>query len=69
VPKWEFLDCSDFHDFYTIKALQEGDFGVKIKNKIKIFRGSFGATKFLMHMLSLILRSAVPTKHAEHTHK
>ncbi len=28
----EFLDRSDFHDFYTIKALQEGDFGVLKKN-------------------------------------
>ncbi len=32
-----------------------GDFWVKIK-AFFIFRGSFGAAKFLMRMLSLILR-------------
>ncbi len=47
---------TDFHDFYTIKSLWEGDFGVKIKNFNKTFRGSFGAAKFLTHMLSLILK-------------
>jgi hypothetical protein len=31
VPKCESLDRSDFHDFYPIKSLWEGDFGVKIK--------------------------------------
>ncbi len=31
VPKCEIFDRSDFHDFYTIKSLWEGDFGVKIK--------------------------------------
>jgi hypothetical protein len=35
VPKREIFDRSDFPDFYTIKSLREGDFGVKIK-KIKI---------------------------------
>jgi hypothetical protein len=30
VPKREILDRSDFPDFYTIKSLREGDFGVKI---------------------------------------
>ncbi len=30
VPKREIVDRSDFPDFYTIKSLQEGDFGVKI---------------------------------------
>jgi hypothetical protein len=34
---------------------------------LKIFRGLFGAAKFLMRMLSLLLRSALPSKHAEHT--
>jgi hypothetical protein len=68
VPKCEIFHRSDFNDFYTMKSLWEGDFGVKIK-KIIIFRGSFGAAKFLTHMLSLILRSAVPSKHAEHTHQ
>jgi hypothetical protein len=29
MPKYEIYDRSDFHDFYTIKSLQEGDFGVK----------------------------------------
>ncbi len=31
VPKCEIFDRSDFHDFYAIKSLWEGDFGVKIK--------------------------------------
>jgi hypothetical protein len=29
VPKCEIFDRLDFHDFYTIKSLQEDDFGVK----------------------------------------
>jgi hypothetical protein len=51
VPKWEIFDRSDFPDFYTIKSLRVGDFGVKKKN-LKIFRGA----KFLTRMLSLFLR-------------
>jgi hypothetical protein len=35
VPKCEIFYCSDFDDFYTIKSLCEGDFGVKIKNFYK----------------------------------
>jgi hypothetical protein len=35
VPKCEIFDLSDFPDFYTIKSLRVGDFGVKIK---KIFK-------------------------------
>jgi hypothetical protein len=31
VPKREIFDGSDFPDFYTIKSLRVGDFGVKIK--------------------------------------
>ena len=31
VPKREIFDRSDFPDFYTIKSLRAGDFGVKIK--------------------------------------
>jgi hypothetical protein len=31
VPKHEIFDRSDFPDFYTIKYLRVGDFGVKIK--------------------------------------
>jgi hypothetical protein len=31
VPKREIIDRSDFPDFYTIKSLRLGDFGVKIK--------------------------------------
>ncbi len=31
VPKREIFHRSDFHDFYTIKSLRVGDFGVKIK--------------------------------------
>ncbi len=30
VPKREIFDRSDFPDFYTIKSIREGDFGVKI---------------------------------------
>jgi hypothetical protein len=30
VAKCEIFDRSDFHDFYTIKPLLVGDFGVKI---------------------------------------
>jgi hypothetical protein len=30
-PKREMFDRSDFRDFYTIKSLRVGDFGVKIK--------------------------------------
>ncbi len=36
VPKREIFDSSDFPDFYTIKSLRVGDFGVKIKKKFKI---------------------------------
>ncbi len=35
VPKCEIFDRSDFNDFYTIKSLCEGDFGVKIKKNYK----------------------------------
>ncbi len=31
VPKREIFDRSDFPDFYTIKSLRVGDFGVKRK--------------------------------------
>ncbi len=56
MPKCEIFDRSDFPDLYTIKSLHVGDFGVKIKNLLKIFRGSFRAAKFLTRMLSLFLR-------------
>ncbi len=55
VPNCEIFDRSDFSDFYTIKSLRVGDFGVK-KKKLKIFRGSFRGAKFLTRMLSLFLR-------------
>jgi hypothetical protein len=35
VPKREIFDSSDFPDFYTIKSLRVGDFGVKINKKFK----------------------------------
>jgi hypothetical protein len=35
VPKREIFDRSDFADFYTIKSLRVGDFGVKIKKKLQ----------------------------------
>ncbi len=56
MPKCEIFDRSDFPDFYTIKSLRVGDFGVKIKKIYKIFRGSFRGAKFLTRMLSLFLR-------------
>ncbi len=56
VPKREIFDRSDFPDFYTIKSLRVGDFGVKIKKFFEIFRGSFRGAKFLTRMLSLFLR-------------
>ncbi len=35
VPKREIFNRSDFPDFYTIKSLLVGDFGVKIKKSFK----------------------------------
>ncbi len=35
VPKCEIFDLSDSPDFYTIKSLRVGDFGIKIKNIFK----------------------------------
>jgi hypothetical protein len=57
VPKRDLFDRSDFPDFYTIKSLRVGDFGVKIKKFLKIYRGAFRGAKFLTCMLSLFLRS------------
>jgi hypothetical protein len=56
VPKREIFDRSDFPDFYTIKSLRLGDFGVKIKKNLQIFRGSFRCAKLLTRMLSVFLR-------------
>jgi hypothetical protein len=56
VPKREIFNRLDFPDFYTMKSLHVGDFGVKIKKTLKIFRGSFRGAKFLTRMLSLFLR-------------
>jgi hypothetical protein len=56
VPKREIFDRSDFPDFYTMKCLRVGDFGVKIKKILKNIWGSFRGAKFLMRMLSLFLR-------------
>ncbi len=53
MPKCEFFNRSDFHDFYTIKYLWVDDFGGKMI--FYIFRGSC-ALKFFTCMLSLILR-------------
>ncbi len=53
MPKREIFDRSDFPDFYTVKSLRLGDFGVKIKKVLKIFRGSFRGTMFLTRMLSV----------------
>jgi hypothetical protein len=35
VPKREIFDRSDFPDFYTIKSLRVGDFGVKKKKNLQ----------------------------------
>jgi hypothetical protein len=35
VPKREIFDRSDFLDFYTIKSLRVGVFGVKIIKNVK----------------------------------
>ncbi len=35
MPKCEIFDLSDFHEFYTIKSIREGDFGIKIKKNYK----------------------------------
>jgi len=59
VPKREIFDRSDFPDIYTMKSLRVGDFGVKIKKILKIFRGSFRGAKFLTRMLSLFLCGAI----------
>jgi len=56
VPQRGIFNRSDFPDFYTIKSLHVGDFGVKIKKFKNIFRGSFRGAKFLTRMLSLFLR-------------
>ncbi len=56
MPKPEIFDRSDFPDFYTMKSLCVGDFGVKTKKNFKIFRGSFRGAKFLTRMLCLFLR-------------
>ncbi len=53
MPKREIFDRSDFPDFYTMKSLRVGDFGVKF---LKIFRVSFRGAKFLTRMLSVFLR-------------
>ncbi len=53
MPKREIFDRSDF---YTIKPLRVGNFGVKKKKNVKLFRGSFRGAKFLTRMLSLFLR-------------
>ncbi len=55
MSKCEIFDRSDFNDFNTIKSVWEGDFGVKV-NSFFIFRDSYGAVKFLTHMLRLILK-------------
>ncbi len=57
MPKREIFDDTDFPDFYTMKSLRVGDFGVKIKKFLQIFRGSFRGAKFLTRMLSVFLRS------------
>jgi hypothetical protein len=41
-PKCEIFDRSDFHDFYTIKSLWCGHFGVEILIKYFSFWGELG---------------------------
>ncbi len=45
VPKREIFDRTDFPDFYTIKSLRVGDFGVKIKTILKNIQGSIQGCK------------------------
>ncbi len=42
VPKCEIFDRTDFHDFYTIKSLWGGDFGVKKKKILKYLGAHLG---------------------------
>jgi hypothetical protein len=59
----EIFDCSDFHDFYTIKSFWVDDFGAKYKLVILMFAAArhhlfFNAHverahQFLTHMLSM----------------
>jgi hypothetical protein len=39
VRKREIFDDSDFPDFYTMKSLRGGDFGVRIKNLFNKYLG------------------------------
>ncbi len=39
MPKREIFDSSDFPDFYTMKSLRVGDFGVKIIKKMYKYLG------------------------------
>ncbi len=67
VSKCEIFDRSDFHDFLHQNVSTGGRLWVNFFKYI--FRGPFGTAEFLTRILSLILRSAVPSKHAEHTHQ
>ncbi len=52
VPKREIFDRSDFPDFYTIKSLRVGDFGVKIKKNVKYLGVHLGVQSSL-HVCSV----------------
>jgi hypothetical protein len=65
VPKCEIFDRSDFHDFYTISSLLYGRATLGFKKNI--FYKYLGA--HLGRMLSLLLKIAVLSKRAEHTHQ
>ncbi len=55
-PSVRFSIARILMNFTPYSLYEGGDFGVKIKVCFLIFRGLFGAAKFLTHMLSLILR-------------
>jgi hypothetical protein len=62
-PSVRFSIARIFMIFTPVSLYERTTLGVKIKNFTKIFRGSFGAAKFLTRMLSLILRSAFQDPH------
>jgi hypothetical protein len=67
VHKCEICDRSDFHEFYTIKSLREGDFGVKIKKNL--ISGFIWGREIPYAYAHSNFKNAVPSKHAEHTHQ
>jgi hypothetical protein len=69
-PSVRFSIARIFMIFTPQKSLREDDFGVKIKKKFTKYLGvPLGPRNSLrVCSVSLILRNAVPSKHAEHMH-